>query len=133
MAVLEETNDVGFQAVEVLEGASVAPGIWMRLVLGGISGHRDLARDTGVVLRPEECNQVADAIIRVFIENGDRTNRNKARMKYVLDAWGFDKYLAAVEEKLGRKLERVDPAHIARASRRTATRMSAYTGSARRA
>ncbi|WP_430407894.1 hypothetical protein, partial [Klebsiella pneumoniae] len=52
------------------------------------------------------------AILRVFIDHGDRTNRNKARMKYVLDAWGFDKYLAAVEEKLGRKLERVDPAHV---------------------
>ncbi|WP_430911766.1 NirA family protein [Methylobacterium sp. sgz302541] len=111
--VLEETNDIGFQAVTVLDGAAVAPGVWMRLVLGGISGHRDLARDTGVVLKPEECNAVADAILRVFIEHGDRTNRNKARMKYVLDAWGFDKYLAAVEEKLGRKLERVDPAHVA--------------------
>lgn len=113
MPVLEETNDIGFQAIEVLEGASVAPGIWMRLVLGGISGHRDLARDTGVVLKPEDCNAVADAIIRVFIENGDRTNRAKSRMKYVLDAWGFDTYLAAVEEKLGRKLDRVDPAHVA--------------------
>ncbi|RVU17766.1 NirA family protein [Methylobacterium oryzihabitans] len=113
MPVLEETNDVGFQAIEVLEGAGVEPGVWMRLVLGGISGHRDLARDTGVVLRPADCNAVADAIIRVFIENGDRTNRNKSRMKYVLDAWGFDKYLAAVEEKLGRKLDRVDPAHVA--------------------
>ena len=113
MPALEETNDIGFQAIEVLEGASVPPGVWMRLVLGGISGHRDLARDTGVVLRPEDCNLVADAIIRVFIENGDRTNRNKARMKYVLDAWGFDKYIAAVEEKLGRKLDRVDPAHVA--------------------
>lgn len=110
---LEETNDIGFQAIEVLEGAAVAPGVWMRLVLGGISGHRDLARDTGIVLKPEDCNRVADAIIRVFIENGDRTNRNKARMKYVLDAWGFDKYIAAVEEKLGRKLDRVDPAHVA--------------------
>ena len=110
---LEETNDIGFQAIEVLEGAAVAPGVWMRLVLGGISGHRDLARDTGIVLKPEDCNRVADAIIRVFIENGDRTNRNKSRMKYVLDAWGFDKYLAAVEEKLGRKLDRVDAAHVA--------------------
>ncbi|GBU17665.1 MULTISPECIES: NirA family protein [Methylobacterium] len=110
--VLEETNDIGFQAVEIAEGAAVPTGIWMRLVLGGISGHRDLARDTGVVLRPEECNRVADAILRVFIDHGDRTNRNKARMKYVLDAWGFDRYLAAVEEKLGRKLERVDPAHV---------------------
>ncbi|CAO4184254.1 NirA family protein [Methylorubrum aminovorans] len=110
---LEETNDIGFQAIEVLEGAAVAPGVWMRLVLGGISGHKDLARDTGIVLKPEDCNRVADAIIRVFIENGDRTNRNKARMKYVLDAWGFDKYIAAVEEKLGRTLDRVDPAHVA--------------------
>ena len=113
MPTLEETNDIGFQAIEVLEGAAVAPGVWMRLVLGGISGHRDLARDTGIVLKPEDCNAVADAIIRVFIENGDRTNRNKSRMKYVLDAWGFDKYLAAVEDKLGRKLDRVDPAHVA--------------------
>ncbi|KNY23186.1 NirA family protein [Methylobacterium sp. ARG-1] len=113
MPTLEETNDIGFQAIEVLDGAAVAPGIYMRLVLGGISGHRDLARDTGIVLKPEDCNAVADAIIRVFIENGDRTNRNKSRMKYVLDAWGFDKYLAAVEDKLGRKLDRVDPAHVA--------------------
>ena len=113
MPVLEETNDIGFQAIEVLDGAAVPAGIWMRLVLGGISGHRDLARDTGIVLKPEDCNKVADAIIRVFIENGDRTNRNKSRMKYVLDAWGFDKYLAAVEEKLGRKLDRVAPEHVA--------------------
>src|SRR5262249_39113879 len=41
-----------------------------------------------------------------YAENGDRTNRNKARLKYVLDAWGFDKFLAAVEEKLGQKLTR---------------------------
>ena len=46
--------------------------------------------------------------MRVFIANGDRTNRTKARLKYVLDAWGFDKFLAAVEEKLGRRLIRVD-------------------------
>ena len=112
MPVLEETNDIGFQAVAVTEGVPVEPGVWMRLVLGGISGHRDLARDTGIVVRPEDCNAVADAIIRVFIENGDRTNRNKARMKYVLDAWGFGKYIAAVEDRLGRKLDRVDPAHV---------------------
>ena len=113
MPVLEETNDIGFQAVRVLDGAGVEPGIWMRLVLGGISGHKDLARDTGVVCRPGECDAVADAILRVFIENGDRTNRNRSRMKYVLDAWGFDKYLAAVEEKLGRPLARVAAAHVA--------------------
>ncbi len=116
IATLEETNDIAFQAVEVLDGHGVAPGVYYRLALGGITGHRDLARDTGVVLKPSEATEVADAIIRVFIEHGDRTNRNKARMKYVLDAWGFDKYLAAVEEKLGRKLMRVSSEAIVQRS-----------------
>ena len=40
-----------------------------------------------------ETTEVADAIIRVFIENGDRTNRNRARLKYVLDAWGIEKFV----------------------------------------
>lgn len=112
VAALEETNDIGFSAVEVTEGASVPAGIYFRLVLGGITGHHDIARDTGVVLVPGDATKVADAIVRVFVENGDRTNRNKARLKYVLDDWGFDKFLAAVEGKLGRKLDRVDTAHV---------------------
>jgi ferredoxin-nitrite reductase len=105
--VLEDTNDIGFQAVEVLDGFDIEPGVWFRLALGGITGHRDFARDTGVIVKPHEAGKVADAIVRVFIDHGDRTNRNKARLKYVLDAWGFEKYLAAIEEKLGEKLTRV--------------------------
>jgi len=112
VAVLEETNDIGFQAVEVTDGAGVAAGVYFRLVLGGITGHKDVARDTGVVLKPEEATRVADAIVRVFIDNGNRTDRNKARLKYVLDAWGFDMFLAAVEDKLGAKLVRVEAAYV---------------------
>ncbi len=113
IATLEETNDIAFQAVEVLDGHGVEPGIYFRLALGGITGHKDFARDTGVVLKPQEATDVADKIVRVFIEHGDRTNRNKARLKYVLDSWGFDRFLAAVEEKLGRKLARVPVEAIA--------------------
>jgi len=109
VGALEDTNDIGFQAVEVREGFGVEPGAWYRLVLGGITGHRDFARATGVVLRPEDATRVSDAIIRVYIESGDRTNRNKARLKYVLDDWGFEKFLAAVDEKLGTPLARVAP------------------------
>jgi len=108
VAALEDTNDVGFQAVEVVEGAGVEPGVWFRLALGGITGHKDFARPTGVCCRPEEATAVADAIVRVFIDHGDRTDRTKARLKYLLDAWGFPKFLAAVEEKLGRKLVYVE-------------------------
>ena len=112
IAALEETNDIGFQAVEVADGAQVAAGIYFRLALGGITGHKDFARDTGVILPPHEATRVADAIVRVFIAHGDRTNRNKARLKYVLDAWGFEKFLAAVEDRLGARLTRIAPEHV---------------------
>lgn len=105
--VLEDTNDVAFTAVEVAEGFGVPPGVYYRLALGGITGHRDFARPTGVIIRPEEANAVCYAILRVFIDNGDRTNRTKARLKYVLDAWGFDRFLAETEKVLGRPLTRV--------------------------
>jgi ferredoxin-nitrite reductase len=104
---LEDTNDIGFQAVEVKDGFGAEPGVWFKLALGGITGHRDFARDTGVIVKPADATKVADAIVRVFSAHGDRTNRNKARMKYVLDAMGFEKYLALVEEKLGKALTRV--------------------------
>jgi ferredoxin-nitrite reductase len=111
--VVEDTNDIGFQAVAVRDGFALEPGVWFRLLLGGITGHRDFARDTGVVVKPAEATLVADAIVRVFIDHGDRTNRLKARLKYVLDAWGCEKFLAAVEEKLGRKLARAPAEAIA--------------------
>ena len=105
--VLEDTNDIGFQAVEVKEGCEVAPGIWFRLLLGGITGHKDFARGTGVVVNPADATKVADAVVRVFIDHGDRTDRTKARLKYVIDRLGLDKVLSLVEDKLGRKLDRV--------------------------
>src|SRR5262245_37242141 len=105
--VLEDTNDIGFQAVEVRDGREVTPGVWFRLMIGGITGHRDFARETGVVVKPADATKVADAIVRVFIDHGDRTDRTKARLKYVIDRFGLDKVLGLVEEKLGRKLDRV--------------------------
>jgi ferredoxin-nitrite reductase len=107
IAVLEDTNDIAFSAVEVKDGFGMEPGVWFRLGVGGITGHRDFAKETGIVVKPEDATMVADAIVRLFIETGDRTNRLKARLKYVLDTMGVDKFMAAVEEKLGRKLARV--------------------------
>jgi len=107
IAALEDTNDIGFQAVEVVDGAGVEPGIWFRLLLGGITGHKDFARPAGLYLKPEESTEVADAIVRIFIDHGDRTDRNKARLKYLLDTWGIDKFLSEIETRLGRPLLRI--------------------------
>lgn len=101
VSVLEDTNDIGFAAVKVPAGAAVPEGIYFRMLLGGITGHGDFARDTGVLLKPEECLGAAIAILRVFIDAGDRTDRKRARLKYVLDSWGFEKFLAAVEKERG--------------------------------
>jgi ferredoxin-nitrite reductase len=111
--VLEDTNDIGFQAVAVNDGFGVEAGVWFRLMLGGITGHQDFARETGVIVKPSEATAVAAAVVRVFIEHGDRTNRNKARLKYVIDSLGMEKVLALTEEKLGRKLVRVPPEALA--------------------
>jgi ferredoxin-nitrite reductase len=110
---LEETNDIGFQAALVSDGAGVEPGLWWRIVLGGISGHRDLARPTGVFCKAEDCTSVAEAIIDVFSASGDRTNRTRARLKYVLDDWGFDKFIHETEAVLGRVLTKIPESAIA--------------------
>ena len=113
IGALEDTNDIGFQAVEVRDGFGVAPGVWLRLALGGITGHKDFARDTGIVVRPHEATDVAAAIVRAFIDTGDRTDRKKARLKYVLDAMGFDGFLDLVEKKLGRPFTRLPAEAVA--------------------
>jgi ferredoxin-nitrite reductase len=110
--VLEDTNDIGFQAVTVQEGFGLDAGIWFRLCLGGLTGHRDFARDTGNLVRPADATKVADAIVRVFIDHGNRTDRTKARLKYVLDALGVEKFMVLVEERLGRKLDRAGPGAV---------------------
>ena len=113
IAVLEDTNDIAFAAVEVKDGFGVDAGVWFRLGIGGITGHRDFAKDTGIIVKPEDATKVADAIVRVFVDTGDRTNRLKARLKYVLDSMGVEKFLIAVEDKLGRKLVRAPTDAIA--------------------
>ena len=114
---LEETNDIGFTAVRVSDGrGQVEPGVYFRLTLGGITGHKDFARDTGAMCTEAECVYVAAAIVRAFAELGDRTDRKKARLKYVLDRLGHDGFLKEVEKYLPKgvalrrfPLEQCDP------------------------
>jgi len=101
-----DTNDIGFVAVRVGEGVvgadgkPVVPGVYFRMQLGGITGHKDFARDTGLLLEPRQCLPLAVAAVRAFIEHGDRTDRKKARLKYVLDRMGHDGFLAETMKHL---------------------------------
>jgi ferredoxin-nitrite reductase len=114
-----DSNDLGFMAVKIasagLSGVSldqsppvsVEPGIYFRVELAGISGHKQLASDAGILIKPSEVVTVAVAMIRVFIENGDRTDRKKARLKYLIDKWGAEKFLAETQKKLSFPLVKV--------------------------
>jgi ferredoxin-nitrite reductase len=108
--VLEDTNDIGFVAARAQGGSG---DLYFRLQLGGITGHQDFAHETGVLLKPEECVKVAGAVVRAFIAHGDRTNRAKARLKYVLDRIGRDAFLAEVEKEYGAPLRRAAGVELA--------------------
>jgi len=110
ISVVADTNDIGFLAVRVAEGKAVPAGVYFRVVLCGITGHRQFASDCGVLVRPEEAVAVAAAMVRVFSESGDRTDRKKARLKYLVDRWGVERYLEATERLLPFPLLRVPAA-----------------------
>lgn len=100
---LAETNDVSFHAVTVDDEqarSDLPKGVYFLLGLGGITGHGDFARSTNVLCKPDECIPLSQAILRVFIQHGNRTDRKKARLKYLLDDWGFEKFLKTVEIEL---------------------------------
>ncbi len=101
LSVCADTNDIGFYATRVGENdQGVVPGVYFRMQLCGITGHRQFATDAGILLTPEQTIPAAAALIRVFIENGDRTNRKKARLKYLVDQWGIPKTLEEMQAKL---------------------------------
>ena len=100
ISVVADTNDIGFIATRVGEGHDVPAGVYFRVLLCGITGHRQFAEDCGLLLRPDQTIAAAAAMIRVFNENGDRTDRKKARLKYLVDRWGVEKFIAETEKRL---------------------------------
>src|SRR5215472_6075701 len=100
ISVVADINDIGFLAVSVGEGRDIPAGVYFRVLLCGITGHKQFATDCGLLLRPEQTVAVAAAMIRVFIENGDRTDRKKARLKYLVDRWGTERFIEETEKKL---------------------------------
>jgi ferredoxin-nitrite reductase len=107
ISVVADTNDIGFVAVRVGEGHNIPAGVYFRVLLCGVTGHRQFASDCGLLLRPEQSVAVAAAMIRVFVDHGDRTDRKKARLKYLVDKWGVEKFVEETEKRLAFPLLRV--------------------------
>jgi ferredoxin-nitrite reductase len=110
VSVVADTNDIGFVATRVGPGAGVDDAVYFRVLLAGITGHGRFADDCGLLVGADECVAVAAAMLRVFAEHGDRTDRKRARLCYLLDRIGVVNFLERVQAKLAFALRFVDAA-----------------------
>lgn len=100
------TPDLGLLAIG--EGSQV---VGYNFLVGGSFGMTPgnsqtfpaLARRMAFVPTSEVID-VATAVIKVLRDYGDRANRNRARLKYLIADWGLAKFKAKVEEYSGRRL-----------------------------
>ena len=101
------TQDLGFLAV-VRDGAIIGYNV----LVGGGMGTTPSAKKTFPALakrlafiKPEQAVGVSQAIIKVQRDNGNRQDRKTARMKYLINEWGIEKFRAEVEKYYGQALE----------------------------
>ncbi len=54
---------------------------------------------------PNDVVDVCRAVLEVYRDHGLRANRQKARLMWLIDEWGIEKFRAEVENQMGRKLQ----------------------------
>ncbi|EFD50913.1 nitrite/sulfite reductase ferredoxin domain protein [Micrococcus luteus SK58] len=93
--VVHEINDVSLVGVVHPE---LGPGydLW---VGGGLSTKARLADRIGAFVSAERAPEVWHAVVSIFRDYGYRRLRNKARMKYLLEDWGPERFRTVLEEE----------------------------------
>ena len=73
------------------------------MVGGFFSAQRnELAIPLGLWLRPDQLADFTLAVLHHYVEHGNRVQRNKSRLMYLIDALGLEAYRAAVVEAYAR-------------------------------
>jgi sulfite reductase (ferredoxin) len=100
------THDLGFLAV-VREGRiigyNVLTGGGMGVTPSNKATFPALAERLAFVL-PERVLQIAEAVVKVQRDFGNRSDRKQARLKYLIHRWGLEKFKAQVAEVYGESL-----------------------------
>src|SRR5699024_4882975 len=113
--IAHEINDVSFVGVEHPEHG---PGfdVW---VGGGLSVKPIFAERLGAWVPLEDVPAVWEGVTSIFRDHGYRRLRNKARMKFLVQDWGAEKFREVLEtDYLGRRLLDGPPATVAPGTRR---------------
>ncbi len=108
------SQDLGFIAI-VEKGNIVGYNIVAGGGLGSTFGARETYPRTGNVIgfcTPEQVVEIAEKVVEVQRDNGDRKDRKKARLKYTIDRLGLDWFVAEVEKRLGFSLEEAKPFNL---------------------
>jgi len=96
-SVHAEINDVAF--VPAYQDQHLGFNV---LVGGFFSAKRcEAAIPMNVWVDPSQVVALCQAILIVYRDHGLRANRQKARLMWLLDEWGVEKFRAAVEQQLG--------------------------------
>jgi len=108
------SNDLGFLVVaqgDRLAGFNVLVGGGMGRTHGKTDTYPRLA-DTLGFARTGEVREVAEAVVKVQRDHGNRGDRRHARLKYLLDKQGLDWFRDQVEGQLGRPLAPAAPVEV---------------------
>lgn len=100
------SNDIGIvPAVEDggLTGFTILAGGGLGMTHGNENTHPRVA-DPICFVTPEELAPVVETIVAIQRDHGNRVDRKRARLKYVLETWGVDAFRQELEARLGRPL-----------------------------
>jgi ferredoxin-nitrite reductase len=76
------------------------------VIVGGFFSAKrcDAAIPLDAWVYPDDVVDLSRAILEVYRDNGLRSNRQKARLMWLIDEWGIEKFRAEVEKQLGHPL-----------------------------
>jgi len=100
-------QDIGLLAMTNsgrIAGYNVLVGGGMGTILGVKSRQPALAQPLAFI-NSRDLLPLVSAIVRVYREFGDRSDRAKARMRYLIENWGLDRFKRVVEQCFGRSLQ----------------------------
>jgi sulfite reductase (NADPH) hemoprotein beta-component len=105
-------HDLGFIAIQGDEGEVVGYDVAVGGGMGMTHGEPETYPRTADVMgfcRPEQAVDVAEKVVTVQRDFGDRSNRKHARLKYTIEDRGIAWFRAEVERRLGYALEEPRP------------------------
>ncbi|MFB6117353.1 nitrite/sulfite reductase [Halosegnis sp.] len=94
-----DINDLAFEpAVKEIDGEEVK-GFNVRVGGGLARKEARFARSIDVFCTPDEVNDVAGGCSALFREYGDREDRFNARIKFLIDEWGTERFRRVLQEE----------------------------------